>query len=277
MIGQSASEGVIRREMQVCLPLAVSFASQPWQGEPIRGSAKSRSTKSKGFQFPPAAEYQWKEISKDGMHNKTHNRLSVDKVLICLSINPYRHIIRRWNWKSACLSAFSRGILILLINLSAGGASAAGAMLVEACYRALTSGFYSALTQAFRFAQPVWAASAIPMILIPIIADSCEFAVHGIHGTQRLAATVAASMIFTAITTLLELFAMRRGVLVMGRNSRPLLEDLKSFPNLFMDALREAWRFIPSIFKTFWKGHLADRKNSLPSQTASRPSPLRSE
>ena len=197
------------------------------------------------------------------MHNKTHNRLSVDKVLICLSINPYRHIIRRWNWKSACLSAFSRSILILLINWPAGGANAVGAMLVEACYRALTSGFYSALTQAFRFAQPVWAASAIPMILIPIIADSCEFAVHGIHGTQRLAATVAASMIFTAITTLLELFAMRRGVLVMGRNSRPLLEDLKSFPNLFMDALSEAWRFVLSIFKTFWKGHRADGKNSL--------------
>ncbi len=136
-------------------------------------------------------------------------------------------------------------------------------MLAEACYRALTSGFYSALTQAFRFAQPVWAASAIPMILIPIIGDSCEFAVHGIRGTQRLVATVAASLVFTAISTLLELFAMRRGVLVMGQNSRSLVEDLKSFPNLLIDAFSEAWRFVLSVFKAFWKGQRADGKNFL--------------
>ena len=158
------------------------------------------------------------------MNYTTHPRLSVDKVLICLSINPYRHVIRRWNWKSAFLSAFCRSILIFLTNLSAGGSSAVGAMLAEACYRALTSGFYSALTQAFRFAQPVWAASVIPMILIPMVADSCEFAVHGIRGTKRLVATVAVSMIFTAVSTMLELFAMRRGVLVMGQNGRSLLD-----------------------------------------------------
>jgi len=262
---------------QACLPMVLLFASQPWHSplRPCQGTEHKFADQ--GSHFTPGAEWQCNALSKDGMPNITHNRLSVDRVLICLSINPYRHVIRRWNWKSACLSAFFRGILILLINLSAGGASAAGAMLVEACYRALTSGFYSALTQAFRFAQPVWAASVIPMILIPIVADSCEFAVHGIRGTPRLLATVAASMVFTAISTLLELFAMRRGVMVMGQNSGSLLEDLKSFPNLLVDIFSEAWRFVLSIFQAFWKGHRAYGKNSMPPQTASRPSPLRSQ
>ncbi len=197
-------------------------------------------------------------------------------------MNPYRHVIRRWNWKSACLSAVFRGVLIFLTNLSAGGFSAVGAMLTEACYRALTSGFYSALTQTFRFAQPVWLASVIPMIIIPIIADSCEFAVHGISGTKRVVATVAVSMIFTAISTLLELFAMRRGVLVMGQNSRSLFQDLKSLPKLLMDILTEAHSLMSSVFKPFSKGRRTNangpgRKSPLPSQTASRSSLLRSQ
>jgi len=188
------------------------------------------------------------------------SRLAVDGVLLCLVKNPYRHLIRRWNWKSACLSAFSRGLLILIANLSAGRASALGAMFAEVCYRALTSGFYSALTQAFRFAEPVWAASAIPMALIPFVADGFEFVVHGVRGTQRLGATIAASVIFTAISTLFELFAMRQGVLVMGQNSKPLLQDLRRVPDLIWDFLSEGVRLLSAAgaatrksSSTFWQ------------------------
>jgi hypothetical protein len=178
------------------------------------------------------------------MNPKPHGGLTVGTVLICLALNPYRHLIRRWNWKTACLSACSRSIVILAVNLPSGGARAVSAMFAEACYRALTSGFYSALTQGFRFAQPCWAASAIPAVLIPLISDTLEFAVHRMHGTQRLGATVVASVIFTAASTFLELFAMRRGVLVMGRQRRSLLEDLGRVPKLIADFWGEGARFL---------------------------------
>jgi len=182
------------------------------------------------------------------IRSKRCRRLVVNKVLICLAVNPYRHLIRRWNWKSAFLSALMRGILILLANLSTGGARAVGAMFTEVCYRALTSGFCSALTQAFRYARPVWAASIIPIILIPVIADGCELVVHLMLGTQCLGATAAASLIFTAASTSLELFAMRRGVLVMGQNKRPLTEDLKSIPTLIVDFGGEVRRLLLGSF-----------------------------
>jgi hypothetical protein len=190
-------------------------------------------------------------------------RLTVDGVLICLLKNPYRHLIRRWNWKSACLSAFSRGILILIANLSAGRASAVGAMSAEVCYRALTSGFYSALTQAFRFAEPVWAASLIPTALVPITADGCEFIVHGIRGTQRLGATIIASFVFTAVSTLFELFAMRHGVLIMGQNRGSLLQDLGRIPVLIRDFLGAGLRllFAPLVL---------GRKSAFPSYRAAK-------
>ena len=180
------------------------------------------------------------------MTKGAYRRLSAKAVLLSLVMNPYRHVIRRWNWKCAFLSSIFRGILILLANLPAGLDGAAGAMLAEACYRALTSGFYSALTQAFRFARPVWVASVVPMILIPVISDGLEFAVHGLRGTQRLGATVIASVIFTATVTLFELFAMRQGVLVMGYDSRPLEEDLKKVPKILADFLKEGTQLLRS-------------------------------
>jgi hypothetical protein len=183
------------------------------------------------------------------MNPEPRGKLTVNKVLLCLALNPYRHLIRRWNWKSAGLSSVFRGILILLANLSAGPNRAAGAMLAESCYRALTSGFYSAFTQSFRFSGPAWAASAIPMILIPIISDSLEITMHGLRGTQRLGATAAASVIFTAISTLFELYIMRHGVLVMGQNRKPLAEDLKRIPKLFHDFLGEGLQLLSTPFR----------------------------
>lgn len=185
------------------------------------------------------------------MNAGTHSKLTVTKVLICLALNPYRHLLRRWNWKTSCLSAIFRGILILLANLSGGLHGALGAMLAESCYRALTSGFYSAFTQSFRFARPAWVASAIPMILIPIISDGLEISMHGFRGTQQLGATAVASVIFTAVSTLFELFLMRHGVLVMGQHRKPLAEDLNRIPRLLFDFLAEGVQLPLSIFKSF--------------------------
>jgi hypothetical protein len=193
------------------------------------------------------------------MNETTRSCLAVDKVLMCLSTNPYRHLIRRWNWKTACLSACSRGTLIFLANISAGSSGALGAMLAEVCYRGLTSGFFGALTQAFRFAQPAWAASMIPMVFVPLVADSCEFALHGMRGTQRLGATVAVSVVFTAVSTLLESFAMRHGVLVMGSNSRSLLKDIRSLPKLLLALRGETRQLKVSIAEKLWRRHRAPR------------------
>jgi hypothetical protein len=184
------------------------------------------------------------------MNLKPRSELTVGTVLVCLATNPYRHLIRRWNWKTACLSSVFRGILVLLANLSAGPDSAVGAMLAESCYRALTSGFYGAFTQAFRFARPAWAASAIPMILVPIISDSLELSMHSLRGTQQLGATAAASVIFTAASTLFELFVMRHGVLVMGQNRKPLAEDLRRIPKLLIDFLGEGLQLLSASFKS---------------------------
>lgn len=182
------------------------------------------------------------------------SRITLNAVLGSLLAHPYRRLIRRWNWKTALLSASFRGFLILGTTIVSGSADATNAVCIEVCYRALTSGFYSAAIQAFRFARPVWAASLIPMALIPLVSDGVEIVVHGISGNQQLHAIVAASLAFTSLSVLFELAAMRRGILVVGENSGSLMNDLRRLPRLPLDILRETIQSAPATFALQRKG-----------------------
>jgi hypothetical protein len=186
-------------------------------------------------------------ITEGRLVNDTmHSRLTVDKVSYCLLRHPYRHVFRRWNWKSAFLSAFFRGILIFCVNLSTGGVNATSAMLAEICYRSLTSGFCSSIVQSFRYVRPVWAATITSLTLVPVMCDLIEFLMHKARGTQMLGATMAASAVFTLFSVLIELFIMRHGILVIGHNSNSLLEDLRKIPALMMEFVCSCTRMSPA-------------------------------
>jgi hypothetical protein len=186
------------------------------------------------------------------VHRKIGSRLTVDKVLICIIRSPYRHVIRRWNWKAASLSAIFRGILILAVNISISRNRALGAMSAEVCYRAITSGFYSSITQSFRYAQPSGAAYLTSMILIPLISDTMQLAIHALCGAPRLGATFVATIVFTVFSTMVELFAMRHGIFVIGRNSNSLLQDIRSIPKLIGESACEFAQCMSSLISNAW-------------------------
>jgi hypothetical protein len=106
-------------------------------------------------------------------------------VLADLLRHPWEHLIRRWNWKSALTSAIIRAGIFFSTNLTAGMRAAVGAMLAEFSYRVITSGFYGSATQAFRRAEPAWAAAAAVMILLPLASHSIEFLIHWLRGQPR--------------------------------------------------------------------------------------------
>jgi hypothetical protein len=80
---------------------------------------------------------------------------------------PVQRLLYRWNWKSAVLSSLLRATLFFATNLTAGLPAAFAAMRTELVFRAITSGFYGALTENFREAEPAWAATITVMILLP--------------------------------------------------------------------------------------------------------------
>lgn len=158
--------------------------------------------------------------------------VALSTVLAGIARHPLQRLLQRWNWKSAIVSSLSRGLLFFCANLSAGHDAAVEALSTEIVFRLATSGFYGALTEAFRDVEPAWHGMAAAMVLLPTVAHGLEFGVHWQRGTAELTTSILASVAFTIVSTAFNVFAMRRGALVVGRGSEPLHRDLRRMPAL---------------------------------------------
>jgi hypothetical protein len=116
------------------------------------------------------------------------------------------------------------------------------AFVTEFCFRFATAGFYGALTQAFRRVEPALRGTIAALVVVPGIAHVLEFLVHWARGTPELAASIGASIVFTVLSTSFNLFAMRRGALVVGQGSDSLVADLRRMPRLIVSFLGAAAR-----------------------------------
>ena len=157
---------------------------------------------------------------------------TVGGVLRALVCHPWEMLGRRWNYKSALLSALVRSSIFFGVNASAGLDAAIGAATAEMALRLVTSGFFGAITQSFRHVEPRGAATAAALVLLPTLGHSLELLVHWARGTPALAASVSVSVIFTVVSTAFNLFAMRHGALIVGDGRRSLWVDLVAMPRL---------------------------------------------
>lgn len=147
--------------------------------------------------------------------------------------HPYEYLVRRWNWKSAATSTLIRGAIFFTANLTAGKEAAVAALLTEFTYRALLSGIVGSVTQALRKSEPAWAAGLSASVILPAFSHAVEFTAHSLRGTPRLGASIGASIAFTVISILFNLYAMRHGVLVVdGENPKSLWQDLVVMPRV---------------------------------------------
>jgi len=168
------------------------------------------------------------------LNNQTESisSVSVADVLRELAGDPVGLLVRRWNWKSALLSSLFRAAIFFAANWTAGWRAAVAAMSVEFLYRGISAGIFGALTQAFREAQPVWLAACTAMVLLPLCSHSIEFAIHFFRGTPKLITSIVSSVIFTALSTLFNLYAMRRNVLIVGSEAGSLASDFRAIPRV---------------------------------------------
>jgi hypothetical protein len=169
---------------------------------------------------------------------------SIGCVLRDVIRHPVQYFVRRWNWKSAVLSSLVRSALFFAANIGAGLPAARSAFLTELVFRSTTAGFYGALTQAFRDVRPIWRGTLAGMIVLPVATHVLEFLVHYARGTERLSASIALSVGFTALSTSFNLYAMRRGALTVGEGSQSLGQDLMRVPGLMIDFARSLVRTI---------------------------------
>jgi hypothetical protein len=176
--------------------------------------------------------------------------LTAGAVVLLLMRHPWRFVLSRWNYKSAVMSSAFRAQVFFVANLASGPEAALGAMLTEYLFRFATAGVYGAVTQAFRHVRPEHTATLAVMVLLPAVGHSLELAVHWLRGTPQLAASIGASVAFTVVSTAFNLFAMRRGALIVGEGSHSLWHDLARMPALlaaFFLSCLFSWRSRPFI------------------------------
>ena len=174
--------------------------------------------------------------------------MTLREAMVNLITRPVELVFRRWNWKASFLSSLVRGLIFFFANLAAGWRQATGAMLAEWLYRAITSGFYGAITQTLGEAEPEWQGALAAMILLPVSSHSFEFLVHWLRHTPNLRTSVIASISFTVVSTLFNFYAMRRGTMTVGPTGASLGQDLRAMPGIicgFLTVLpRWVWRSV---------------------------------
>jgi len=169
--------------------------------------------------------------------NRDSSSVTVGEAALSLLRHPFENLVCRWNWKSAVLSALTRGGLFFFANLRAGVSAAVAAMLVEAVFYITVAGFYGSATEAFRRARPAWLATVVMMVVMPAINHTLEFALHWSHGTKKLTTSIIASVALSMVSAVFNLFAMQRGAFIVGAERQSLLDDFRQLPRIIFEFL----------------------------------------
>ncbi|MBK6722530.1 MAG: hypothetical protein IPO41_15390 [Acidobacteria bacterium] len=197
--------------------------------------------------MPISDEIHHSIADADDMEEVWEERIYVADVFRNLLHHPLQ-LVARWNWKAAMLGAIVRASFYYTVYQASreNWAVTLTAVGVELVFRFLTTGLAGAVVQSFRRATPIWQANIIVSILLPAFSHSIEFVTHYVQeryffdifaasqdGVARQRA-FAISVLFSVISVLFNLFAMRHGVLLVGagEETRTLGNDMKRMPRM---------------------------------------------
>ncbi len=146
------------------------------------------------------------------------------------------------------MSAAYRAPIFFFTSLKAGWRMAIGALLAETAFRAFTSGFWGAFTQAVRLMEPAWLGVLLVVVVAPVVVQSLNLLIHLASGTPNLKQGFLVSCLVTGFASLFNWYAMRHGTFVTGQQGGSLWQDIKKLPLVilgFIVALPLAlWRLI---------------------------------
>lgn len=154
-----------------------------------------------------------------------------------LARHPMDTLVWRWNWKAAVLSALLRAPIFFFTYFfkKEGLKIAIGAAVAQSVFRFIFGGINGAIIQSFSKVEPAWhAVLTIPLILAAF-SHLMEFIVQTIYdaqtGVDSMKSAITISIIISVISAVFNLFAMRRGaLLVRDESKQSLWRDLKRMP-----------------------------------------------
>ncbi len=151
------------------------------------------------------------------------------------------------------MSAAYRAPIFFFTSLKAGWRGAVAAMVAETAFRALTSGFWGAFTQALRLMEPAWLAVFLVVVVAPVVVQGLEYSVHAANGTANLKQGFLVSCLVTGVASLFNWYAMRHGTFVTGREGSTLWQDVKRLPLIVWGFVAigpvAVWRWVRGVPK----------------------------
>lgn len=176
-------------------------------------------------------------------------RDSVASVTRRLLNHPVKEILLRWNWKTALLSALFRAPVFLAAYLQQrqGISIAVGAMAVQFLLRFGIGGLSGGILQSFRNVAPAWHAGLTIPLFLAASSHALEFVVQSLYDSATNASgsalAVLVSVLLSIVSALFNLFAMRRGVLLVNSNdSQSFGKDLIKMPRTIFDFMSYPFR-----------------------------------
>jgi hypothetical protein len=162
---------------------------------------------------------------------------TISEAVRALWNNPSQ-FVRYWNYKGAILSGVLRAPIFFVTYLIGKETLrlAIGAALVQFTFRFFFAGVGGALIQSFRRVEPPWKAFLTILALVPLVSHLLEFGLQAVFGyvtgTQdHTGDAILRSICVSIISALFTLFAMRRGIMIVGETeSKSLLNDISRLP-----------------------------------------------
>ena len=156
--------------------------------------------------------------------------------------HPFETLVLRWNWKAAVLSALLRAPIFFFAYLfkKDGLKLAIGAAAVQSGFRLVFGGVNGSIIQSFSKVEPPWhAVLTVPLVLAGF-SHLVEYSVQSVYdhqtGVNGKGKAIAISILVSAISAIFNLFAMRRGVLLVKDESRQSIwRDLRRMPWLALE------------------------------------------
>jgi len=151
--------------------------------------------------------------------------------------HPFRTLVLNWNWKSAIISSVLRAPIFFAAYMATkqGFKMALGAMALQFIFRAITGGTNGSIIQSFSKVQPAWHAVVTIPLILTVVMHLGEWVLQGAYdsakGTTGRTTAVFISVLASIVSGGFNLFAMRRGILlVKDESQQSFWRDIKQMP-----------------------------------------------
>ncbi|MEP6947445.1 MAG: hypothetical protein ABJA02_16120 [Acidobacteriota bacterium] len=156
--------------------------------------------------------------------------------------HPIDTLIWRWNWKAAVLSALLRAPIFFFSYLfkKDGLKLAVGAAIAQSVFRLIFGGVNGAIIQSYSKVEPAWHAVLTVPLVLATVSHLIEYGVQAYYDSQTGVSgkgrAIFISVFVSVISALFNLFAMRRGaLLVKDESQQSLWRDLRRMPWLALE------------------------------------------